>query len=316
MAFSTALEPHDRIAAVRRFNRFITQRIGLLQEGLLDSPWSLTEARILYEIAQDDGLTAGELSKRLDLNPGYMSRLLKRFQQKGLLTRSPSSIDARRRNLSLTAAGREVFDTLDRRSQSEIAEMLWGLPPENQQKLVTAMHMIETLLAPAPTEHVPWLLRSHRTGDMGWVIWRHGVLYAREYGWNQEFEALVARIVADFISNPDPSSERCWIAERDGARVGSIFLVRESDEIAKLRLLLVEPAARGLGIGHRLVEECIHTARELGYRRLVLWTNDVLHAARHVYEDKGFRLVKEEPHHSFGHDLVGQYWELDLSEVS
>lgn len=315
MASSTALEPHDRIAAVRRFNRFITQRIGLLQEGLLDSPWSLTEARILYEIAQDDGLTAGELSKRLDLNPGYVSRLLKRFQQKGLLTRSPSSIDARRRNLSLTTAGREVFDTLDRRSQSEIAEMLWELPPENQQKLVTAMHTIETLLAPAPTEHVPLILRSHRTGDMGWVIWRHGVLYAREYGWNQEFEALVARIVADFISNPDPSSERCWIAERDGARVGSIFLVRESDEIAKLRLLLVEPAARGLGIGHRLVEECIHTARELGFRRLVLWTNDVLHAARHIYEDKGFRLVKEEPHHSFGHDLVGQYWELDMSEI-
>jgi GNAT superfamily N-acetyltransferase len=244
-----------------------------------------------------------------------VSRLLKQFQQKGLLARSPSRIDARRRNLSLTAAGREVFDTLDRRSRSEIAEMLRELPPENQQKLVTAMHTIETLLAPAPTGHAPWILRSHRTGDMGWVIWRHGVLYAREYGWNQEFEALVTRIVADFISNPDPSSERCWIAERDGTRVGSIFLVRENDEIAKLRLLLVEPAARGLGIGHRLVEECIRTARELGYRRIVLWTNDVLRAARHIYEDKGFRLAREEPHHSFGHDLVGQYWELDLSEI-
>ena len=315
MASSNALEPDDRIAAIRRFNRFITQRIGLLQEGLLDSPWSLTEARILYEVAQNDGLTAGELSKRLDLNPGYVSRLLKRFQQKGLLARSASSSDARRRNLSLTASGREVFDTLDRRSQSEIAELLWELPPENQQRLVTAMHTIETLLASAPTEHKPWILRSQRTGDMGWVIWRHGVLYARQYGWNQEFEALVTRIVADFISNPDPASERCWIAERDGARVGSIFLMRESADVAKLRLLLVEPAARGLGIGHRLVEECIHTARELGYRRLVLWTNDVLHAARHIYENKGFRLVKEEPHHSFGHDLVGQYWELDLSEL-
>lgn len=300
------------VAAVRRFNRFFTHRIGLLNEGMLDSPFSLAEVRVMYELAHADGLTAGDLCHRLDLDAGYVSRLLKRLQQRGLVNRSRSPTDGRRRDLGLTAAGREAFSGLDRRSHAEIAALLQELAPEDQPRLVAAMSTIEGLLAPPAEGTVACVIRPHQPGDMGWVVWRHGVLYAREYGWTAAFEALVARIVADFMENFDPSRDRCWIAEREGAKVGSVFLVRDSDEVAKLRLLLVEPAARGLGIGRRLVRECIRTARELGYRRIILWTNSVLDAARHIYQDEGFRVIREEAIESFGRDQIGEYWELDL----
>ncbi|MBA3702338.1 MAG: MarR family transcriptional regulator [Rubrobacteraceae bacterium] len=301
-----------RVGFVRRFNRFWTRQIGVLREGYLESPFSLTEVRVLYELAHCDETTASELGEELGLDAGYLSRILRGFEKQGLIHKRPSEADGRRRLLRLTERGQEAFAPLDARSRDDVGAMLGGMSIERQEHLVGAMRTIEGLLSARPEPEVPYILRLHRPGDMGWVVHRHGVLYAREYGWDERFEALVAEIVAQFIQQYDPKLERCWIAEREGEIVGCVFLVRESEEIAKLRLLLVEPKARGLGIGSRLVEECVRFARQAGYRKITLWTNDVLDAARGIYERVGFRLVHGEPHHSFGHDLVGQTWELML----
>ena len=301
-----------RVGDVRRFNRFWTRQIGVLREGYLESPFSLTEVRVLYELAHREETTAGELGEELGLDAGYLSRILSGFQKHGLIRKRPSEADGRRRLLRLTERGREAFAPLEARSRSEIGAMLGGMSIAGQERLVKAMRTIEGLLSFRPDPAVPYLLRPPQPGDMGWVVHRHGVLYAREYGWDERFEALVAGIVAKFIQQYDPRVERCWIAERDGEVVGCVFLVRESEEVAKLRLLLVEPEARGLGIGSRLVEECIRFARQAGYLKITLWTNDVLNSARRIYEAMGFQLVHEKPHRSFGHDLVGQTWELML----
>lgn len=305
----------QRVEAVRRFSRFYTRKIGLLHEGLLGSPFSLAEGRVLYELAHHETATAAELAAELALDPGYLSRILKGFERRGLIRRRRADTDARRRVLSLTAAGEEAFSLINVRSRNEVTAMLERLGVEDRQRLTDAMQAIEDLLGDNPPRRVPYILRPPQPGDIGWVIHRHGVLYAQEYGWDESFEALVAEIAAGFLQRFDPSRERCWIAERDSENVGCVFLVRESDAVAKLRLLLVDPKARGLGIGRRLVAECIDFARLKGYRKLVLWTNDVLHAARRIYEQAGFRLVHEEPHRSFGRDLVGQTWELSLSEA-
>jgi DNA-binding MarR family transcriptional regulator/GNAT superfamily N-acetyltransferase len=307
-----AADVPQRVEAVRRFNRFYTRQIGLLHEHLLRSPFSLAEARVIYEIAHRAPTTATALSKELGFDAGYLSRILRGFQNRSLLARKPSQTDGRQSLLSLTERGQEAFARLNAESRSEIESLLSNLPGDDQARLVNAMQAIEGLLGAPPERTGPYLLRPHQPGDMGWVVNRHGVLYAREYGWNEQFEALVAEIVARFIKQYDAARERCWIAERDGEPVGSVFLVQRSKTVAQLRLLLVEPKARGLGIGARLVNECVRFARHAGYRKIMLWTNSVLHAARHIYEAAGFRLVHEDPHHSFGHDLIGQTWELGL----
>jgi DNA-binding MarR family transcriptional regulator/GNAT superfamily N-acetyltransferase len=304
------------VAAVRRFNRFYTQQIGVLQEGLLASEFSLTEARVLYELAQranqSGGLSAAQLARELALDPGYLSRILAEFTRRGLLAKRPSDADGRQSLLSLTAAGRAAFAPLDEGARQQVGAMLARLPVPVQRRLIAAMEAIERLLGGTGPAREPYLLRPHQPGDIGWVIHRHGVIYAEEYGWDERFEALVAEIAGKFVTDFDAKRERCWIVERDGAIVGSVFLVRQSDEVAKLRLLLVEPAARGLGIGRRLVDECIGFARRVGYRRITLWTNDILVAARRIYQAAGFVLVAEERHRSFGHDLIAQTWELVL----
>jgi DNA-binding MarR family transcriptional regulator/N-acetylglutamate synthase-like GNAT family acetyltransferase len=305
-------ELETRVEAVRRFNRFFTRRIGVLREGLLHSPYSLTEARILFEIARGAEVSASGLSRELGLDPGYLSRILSRLEGRGLLEKVRSEADGRRRLLSLTPEGEEAFAMLDERSREEVADMLKELSEGDQRRLLEAMQTIEDTFEKAFKFSEPFVLRPPEPGDMGWVVHRHGVLYAQEYGWDERFEALVARIVADFIEDYDPAKERSWIAEMGGERVGCVFLIRESDTVAKLRLLLVEPGARGLGLGTRLVEECIRFARRTGYKTLTLWTNSVLDAARHIYEGQDFKLVEEEEHHSFGRDLVGQNWELAL----
>jgi DNA-binding MarR family transcriptional regulator/GNAT superfamily N-acetyltransferase len=301
-----------RVGEVRRFNRFWTRRIGVLREGYLESPFSLTEVRVLYELAHCEEATASELGKELGLDTGYLSRILRAFEERSMISRKPSETDGRRSLLRLTKGGQETFAPLDARSREDVGAMLGGLSAAEQDRLVGAMRTIEELLGVRPEPKVPYLLRPHEAGDMGWVVHRHGVLYAMEYGWDESFEALVARIVADFIDDYDPAKERCWIAERDGEMVGCVFVVKESDTVAKLRLLLVEPEARGLGLGTRLVEECVRFARSRGYKKLTLWTNSVLDAARRIYEEQGFEIVEEEEHHSFGKDLIGQNWELKL----
>jgi DNA-binding MarR family transcriptional regulator/GNAT superfamily N-acetyltransferase len=301
-----------RVAAVRRFNRFYTRQIGLLHEGYLDSPFSLTEARTLYELAHRDGLTAAEIGTDLQVDAGYLSRILRGFERRGLLDRAPSRSDGRRSLLSLTAKGRTAFAPLHARSREEIGAMLGKLSAPDQARLVDAMGTIEGLLVAHPEQRAPYVLRPQQAGDMGWVVHRHGVLYAQEYGWDEHFEALVADIVSKFIAHYDPKKERCWIAEKDGQIVGSVFIVKHSKATAQLRLLLVEPHARGLGIGARLVDECVRFARQAGYRKIVLWTNSVLVAARRLYAKARFRLVRKERHHSFGHDLIGETWELKL----
>lgn len=301
----------NAVAAVRKFNRFYTRQIGLLREGLLDTSFSLTQARVLYEIACQKGITSKQLGERLNLDAGYLSRLVGKFEKAGLVARQASGQDARIRHLRLTRKGRSAFATLDRRSASEVEAQLRSLAPAAQANLVDSMDRIQALLEP-PAGPPKIQLRAHQPGDMGWVIGRHGALYAQEYGWDITFEAFVADIAAKFIRKFNPESERCWIAEAGRERVGCVFLVEESRAVAKLRLLLVEPTARGLGIGGRLVDECIAFARAAGYTKMTLWTNDILHAARRIYQRAGFRLVHEERHHSFGHDLVGQNWELPL----
>jgi DNA-binding MarR family transcriptional regulator/GNAT superfamily N-acetyltransferase len=302
----------SRVGAVRRFNRFYTRQIGVLREGLLESPFSLTEARVMYELALGSGVTATVLSERLGLDAGYVSRIVRGFQTRGLLEKRRSERDGRQRLLSLTERGREAFARLDAASQVEIEAMLSGLSEGERGELARSMEAIEGVLGGSRDRRVSVVLRPHRPGDMGWVVHRHGVLYHREYGWDERFEGLVAEIVAAFVRDFDARRERCWIAERDGEPVGSVFVTRhpDRDDVARLRLLLVEPSARGLGIGRLLVGECTRFARQAGYRTLTLWTNSVLDAARHLYEQEGYVLVHEESHHSFGHDLVGQTWEL------
>ena len=282
---------------------------------MLHSPYSLAEVRVLFEIANRDEVTASDLTRELGLDPGYLSRILGGLGRQGLVEKVPSETDGRRRLLSLTPEGEEAFALLDARSREEVAEMLDGLSEEDQRRLLEAISIIESVLDEGIKSFKfsePFFLRQHEPGDMGWVVQRHGELYFREYGWDETFEALVARIVADFVDGYNPKRERCWIAEMGGERVGSVFVVEQSEEVAKLRLLLVEPKARSLGLGARLVEECVRFARSRGYKKLTLWTNSVLDAARHIYEDQEFRLVEEEEHHSFGKDLVGQNWELVL----
>jgi DNA-binding MarR family transcriptional regulator/N-acetylglutamate synthase-like GNAT family acetyltransferase len=304
--------PDARAAAVRRFNRFYTRQIGVLNEGFLQSPFSLTEGRVLYELAHQERPTATEVSTALGVDTGYLSRILRRFERRGLVKRERSPADRRSRHLTLTAKGRSAIDALDARSQAEVRSVLNHLTEPDQRRLLEAMRTVERLLGGSAASAPGYVLRPHQPGDMGWVVHRHAVVYAQEYGWDEQCEALFADIVAQFLRNFDPKRERCWIAEREGDIVGSVFLVKESETVAKLRLLLVEPNARGLGIGGRLVSECVKTARRLGYRKITLWTQSILHAARQIYEKAGFRLARSEPHHSFGHDLIGETWELEL----
>lgn len=299
--------------SIRRFNRFYTRRIGVLQGGLLGSPFSLTEVRVLYEIAQRPQPTATELGKDLGLDAGYLSRILSRFAKLRLITRTPTKHDGRQSHLGLTKLGQKTFSDLNARSNRQIGDLVGHLPEAEQHRLAGVMRAAELLLTPPAEPRPAVILRDPKPGDLGWVVQRHGALYAHEYGWDRTFEALVAGIVADFGRKHDPARERCWVAEMDGLPVGCIFLVRQTDRIAKLRLLLVEPSARGAGVGRELVAACVDFARAAGYAKILLWTNSVLHAARRIYEQAGFHLVKSEPHHSFGHDLEGETWELPLN---
>ena len=306
-------ELDNRVAIVRRFSRFYTRKIGVLHEGLLGSPLSLAEGRVIWELAQRVRATASELAAELGLDTGYLSRILAGFEGRGLIERRPSQRDGRRVVIALSEAGQALYATIDARSREAVAAMLGELDGADQGRLVAALDTAERVLAPGRKGGGPaYILRPHQPGDIGWIIHRHGALYAEEYGLDVTFEALVARIAAGFIENFDAARERCWIAERQGTVAGAVLLVKESEEVAKLRLLYVEPRARGLGIGSRLVAECIRFAREGRYRKITLWTNDVLVAARHIYQAAGFRLVYQEPHRSFGRDLVGQVWELPL----
>jgi DNA-binding MarR family transcriptional regulator/N-acetylglutamate synthase-like GNAT family acetyltransferase len=299
-----------RISAVRRFNRFYTRRIGALQPGYLGSPFPLPQARVLYELGQRGSSSASELGADLDLDLGYLSRLLQGLRRQGLVQGEASREDARRVRLSLTARGRKAYQQLDARSRDEVAGMLGKLAAPEQARLVGALQAVESVLEEKNEPQIA--LRAHRPGDMGWVVHSHGRLYFEEYGWDERFEALVAGIAKDFIEKLDPSRERCWIAEMDGEAVGCVFVVKQNKSTAKLRLLIVEPKARGRGLGRRLVEECIAFARAKGYRRLVLWTQSNLAAARHIYESCGFKKVKQEKHRTFGVKLTGEYWELEL----
>jgi DNA-binding MarR family transcriptional regulator/GNAT superfamily N-acetyltransferase len=301
-----------RVAAVRRFSRFYTRQLGLLNEGLNETRFSLTEGRVLYELAHRDPTTATALAAELDLDPGYLSRILRRFGDDGLVAKKRAPDDARQSLIAITAKGRKAFAPLNKGSRDQVAAMLDRLALAEQERLVGAMVLVETLLGEQTGETRSYLLRPHRAGDMGWVTSANGALYAREYGWDLSYEALVAKITAEFIENFDARRERCWIAEMNGERVGSVFCVRKTDEIAKLRLLIIDPKARGLGLGKRLVEECMHFAKDVGYTSMTLWTQSILTAARAIYVGKGFRLVAEEPHHSFGVDLLGETWERDL----
>jgi DNA-binding MarR family transcriptional regulator/N-acetylglutamate synthase-like GNAT family acetyltransferase len=310
----TSAQLGRRVERVRRFNRFYTRKIGVLAEGLLASPFPLTEARVIWELAQRGRATATEVGGDLGLDAGYMSRIVRRLTARGIVSRVRSETDGRRQDLSLTDAGRAAFARLNAASRSEIETLLGGIAEEDQDRLLSAMATIEGLLEAGPERRVPYILRPHGPGDIGWVIHRHGVLYHREYGWDERFEALVAEVAARFVKDFDAKRERCWIAERDGENVGSVFLVSHPERagVARLRLLLVEPRARGLGVGRRLVSECTRFARGAGYGVITLWTNSVLHSARRIYEAEGYRLVKSEPHESFGQDLVGETWELEL----
>ena len=302
----------ERIAQIRRFNRFWTRRIGALGEGHLETPFSLTEARVLYELAQRDSATATELIQELGLDAGYLSRILRSFQERGLVDRRTSAADARQNRVSLTDAGRATFAGLDAAARRDIGEMLRDLPAVEQERLVASMRTIERALGAEAEPAEPFILRPPRPGDLGWVVQAHGELYAREYGWGERFEALVAEVVAEYVHKLQPERERCWIAERDGRNVGSIFCVHRSDEVAKLRLLIVDPSARGLGIGGRLVRECIDFARQVRYRRMVLWTQTELVSARRIYAAEGFRITNTEVHDTFGMELTSETWEMDL----
>jgi DNA-binding MarR family transcriptional regulator/GNAT superfamily N-acetyltransferase len=304
-----------RIAAVRSFNRVYTRQIGLLRDGLLRSTFSLAEARVLYELAHREAATASEIAAALVLDQGYLSRILAKFAERKLIAKTASPTDRRQHRLSLTAEGRAEFGRLDRRSHDEIAAMLAPLAARDQERMVKAMQGIQGLLDGAAAGQTSYLLRPHQPGDMGWIVARHGTIYAEEYGWDQTFEGFVAGIAAEFIANFDPKCERCWIAEIDGEPVGAVCLARHTDRVAKLRLLFVERKARGRGIGRRLVEECVRFARQSGYATVELWTQSILTSARAIYERAGFRLVRRQPHASFGRKLVGETWELKLRQI-
>ncbi|RTL71512.1 MAG: GNAT family N-acetyltransferase [Hyphomicrobiales bacterium] len=301
----------ETVTAVRRFSRFYTRRIGVLQEALLGTDLSLPEGRIVFEIALAERTTATDLANDLGLDLGYMSRLLKSLEQRGLVVRTQSETDARQSILALTAKGRKAFDRINRRSDEEVRQLLAPLTQADRKALATSLGTAERLLG--GTKNAECTLRDLRPGDIGWVIHRHAALYAQEYGFDATFEVLVARVAADFVEKRDPAWERAWIAEVDGRIVGSVFLARKSKTVAQLRLLYVEPDMRGHGIGRRLVEACMAHARALGYRRMTLWTNSILTAARAIYQSNGFALTKSEPYHGFGRDLVGETWERDLS---
>jgi DNA-binding MarR family transcriptional regulator/N-acetylglutamate synthase-like GNAT family acetyltransferase len=308
------LSPFDqRIAAVRRFNRFYTQKLGVLSEGFLNTPFSLTEARVLHALAHRDGATATWLGRELDLDAGYLSRILRDFERQDLITRQPSLQDGRQSLVRLTPAGREAFAPLDRASHQAVGGLLEPLAEADQDRLVGAMRTIATLLGDAPETRPAFILRAHRPGDMGWVTARHGALYHEEYGLNHKMEAYVAEVVASFLRAFDPAREHCWIAEQDGAPIGSVFLVKENDRVARLRLLIVEPKARGLRVGRTLVEECVRFARQAGYDEIVLWTHSILTAARRIYASVGFTLTETETHDEFGPELVGETWRLSLT---
>jgi DNA-binding MarR family transcriptional regulator/ribosomal protein S18 acetylase RimI-like enzyme len=303
----------QRVAAVRRFNRFYTRQIGLLNEGFLQSPFSLTQVRILYELAHENGPTAAELVKALGLDAGYVSRIITGLERQGLVARTRSASDGRRAHLALTGKGRERFAALEARQRQEVAALLERLPAGGQERVVSGMRAVEGMLGGRPEPgDPPCRLRHPRPGDMGWVVHRHGALYAQEYGWNADFEALVADIVLKFMRNYDPERERCWMAEREGEIAGFVFLVKKSATVAQLRMLIVEPWARGLGLGKRLVHECTLFARARGYRKITLWTQRNLVAARDIYRKEGYRLVHSARHHSFGHNLVEEVWDLRL----
>ena len=301
-----------RVAQVRQFNRFYTRQIGALNREFLDSEFSLTDVRVLYELRHHDRLTASVLGQTLALDAAYLSRILREFERKGLLVKSPSKADRRETHLRLSATGRKVFDAIEARQQVAVADMLRALAGDEQRHIVESMQRIERLLDRAGPTEPSYTLREPRPGDIGWIVHRHGALYHEEYDWDEQFEVLVAEIAADFAKHHDPRRERCWVAEYQGEIVGSIFCVEKSKTVAKLRLLYVEPSARHLGIGTRLVDECIRFARKAGYRKMTLWTQSLLSAARRVYERAGFKLVHEESHHSFGADLVAQTWEMRL----
>ena len=301
-----------QIAAVRGFSRFYTSKLGIIEPRLLHSPWTLQEARIIYEIAERKSCTATDLVRALGLDAGFLSRTLQAMQRRQIVARKPSKADRRVTELALTAKGRAAFADLDRRSRRVVGTLLDSLDAAERAAIVNAMATIEQTLEPRAQRPASFLLRSHRPGDIGWIVSRHGALYAQEYGWDITFEALAAEIAAQFIRSYDPAREHCWIAEVDGRPVGSIFLVKASDEVAKLRLLLVEKKARGLGVGRALTAQCIRFARDAGYTSITLWTQSILVAARGIYQRAGFRRVGEEKHHSFGVDLVGETWELML----
>jgi len=300
------------VAAVRAFNRFYTRKLGVLDQQLLESPFSLSEARVLYELAHRENLSAKEIGAELGLDAGYLSRIVQSFDEAGFISREPLPTDRRQYRLALTAKGRQAYAKLERSTNDHIAAMLEGLPPGGKARLIDSMADIRRLLGDGGAVERTAALREPRPGDMGWVVQSHGALYAREYGFDSSFEGLVAEITAKFLASFDASRERCWIAEIDGAQVGSIFLVRHSDDVAKLRLLLIDPAGRGQRLGHRMVGECIAFAKACGYRRITLWTQSILLAARSIYEKAGFRLIATEPHRSFGQDLIGETWELEL----
>ena len=306
-------DSEGEIAAVRAFNRAYTKKLGVLDQHLLKSPYSLSEARVMYELAHRDEMTATEIGGELGLDPGYLSRIVQGFEDDGLISREALASDRRHFRLALTTKGRQAFARLDRSSHDEVAAMLSELTVADRKRLTEAMETIERLLGLSRTvPSRPAILRDPRPGDMGYVVQSHGALYAGEYGFDATFEALVAEIVAKFVTSFDAARERCWIADIDGNAVGSVFLVRHSDDVAKLRLLLVDPAGRGQGIGQRLVAECISFARACGYRKITLWTQSILLAARKIYQDAGFKLVATEPHRSFGQDLIGETWEREL----
>jgi DNA-binding MarR family transcriptional regulator/GNAT superfamily N-acetyltransferase len=311
---SSTLNPEleDQVAAVRAFSRFYTRKFGIIEPKLLDSPWTLQEARIIYEIAERRTCTATDLVRALGLDAGYLSRTLQALQRRQVVARKPSKADRRVTELALTAKGRAAFAELDSRSRGEVAGLLGKLETADRAAVVNAMGTIERSLEPSAQKPLSFLLRAHRPGDIGWIVSRHGALYAQEYGWDISFEALAAEIAAQFIRSYDPSREHCWIAEIGGEPVGSVFLVKASGDVAKLRLLLVEQKARGLGVGRALTEQCIRFARAAGYTSITLWTQSILAAARGIYQRAGFQRIKEEKHHSFGADLVGETWELKL----
>jgi DNA-binding MarR family transcriptional regulator/N-acetylglutamate synthase-like GNAT family acetyltransferase len=304
-----------QVEAVRQFNRFFTQRIGVLDESLLASDFTLTQARVLFEIGTRRMCTAGDLVAVLGLDPGYLSRLLQEFADSSLVTRKQSAEDGRRTNLSLTRKGQKAFTELDHRSRRCIGELLVPLPVPQRARLVNSMRVLQETLSAAPSSREPTVtIRPYQVGDVGWAIERHGQLYADEYGWNEEFEALVAKLFANFATQHDSAAEKFWVAEVDGERAGCVFVVRSEKDTsaAQLRCLLVDPKARGLGVGRRLVDECIRFSKSAGYRRIILWTNDILVSARRIYEAAEFSLIEQAPHHSFGHDLVGQFWAREL----